>query len=308
MSAPDSVTVRIPASTSNCGSGFDTLGLALQLYGRVTVTRRADVPGMAGRRAAGRTMGEAAGAAFFQRTGLAPFGYGIAVDEGVPPGRGLGSSAVVRVGVIAGLNALTGAGLTPRQLIELAVALEGHPDNAAAAVLGGFCVSRTSPVSGAYLDGVRVTVPPELAFVVVAPRIEMRTRDARRVLPRRVPHADAVRSLNAAAFLVAVFATGEYAKLKHAVADFLHEPYRLPRIPGGRESIEAGVAAGALTGWLSGSGSGILCVCDRAAAAGVRAAMAAALARGSAGRRGRIAADGGGSWILAADNDGLVVE
>ncbi len=168
-------------------------------------------------------------------------------------------------------------------------------------------MSRTSPVNGAYLDGVRIAVPPELAFVVVAPGVEMRTREARRVLPRRVPHVDAVRSLNAAAFLVAVFATGEYAKLRHAVADFLHEPYRLPRIPGGREAIEAGMEAGALTGWLSGSGSGVLCVCERATAAGVRAAMAAALARGG-GRRSRFAAGEGGSWILAADNDGLVVE
>ncbi len=169
-------------------------------------------------------------------------------------------------------------------------------------MLGGFCVSRTSPVSGAYLDSVRIKVPPDLAFVVAAPRIEMRTGESRAVLPRRVPHADAVRSLNAAAFLVAVFATGEYAKLKHAVADFLHEPYRLPRIPGAREAIDAGVAAGAFTGWLSGSGSGVLCVCERAAAAAVRAAMATALARGGP------AGGEAGSWILAAENAGLMLE
>ncbi len=307
MGARDSVTVRVPASTSNCGSGFDTLGLALQLRARVTVTRRAGRTGPAGRRAARHTMGEAAGGAFFQRTGLDPFAFGLAVEGGAPPGRGLGSSAIVRVGTIAGLNALTGAGLAPRQIIELATALEGHPDNAAAAVLGGFCVSRTSPVSGAYLDGVRVTVPPELVFVVVAPPLEVRTRESRRVLPRRVPHADAVRSLNAAAFLVAVLATGEYAKLRHAVADFLHEPYRLPRIPGAREAIEAGVEAGALTGWLSGSGSGVLCVCEPAAAAGVRAAMVAALAH-RGGMHARLAGGGGESWILTADNVGLVVE
>ena len=299
MSARDTVTVRVPASTSNCGSGFDTLGLALQLPGRVTVSRRAAAPGGAGRRAAGRSMADAAGAAFFARTGLAPFAFSAAVDDGVPPGRGLGSSAVVRVGVLAGLNALAGAGVAPREIIAWATALEGHPDNAAAAVLGGFCVSRTSPVNGAYLDNVRIDVPADLVFVVAAPRIEMRTGESRAALPRRVPHADAVRSLNAAAFLVAVFATGDFAKLRHAVADFLHEPYRLPRIPGAREAIDAGVAAGAYTGWLSGSGSGVLCVCPRAAAAGVRAAMTAALTRGAA------AAD---SWILTAENNGFAVE
>ena len=303
MSAPASVTVRVPASTSNCGSGFDTLGLALTLPGRVTVSRRA-----AGGRAAGRAMADAAAAAFFARTGLAPFPFSHTIQGGVPPGRGLGSSAIVRVGVIAGLNALTGAGLASRQIIELATALEGHPDNAAAAVLGGFCVSRTSPINGAYLDSVRLTVSPDLAFVVVAPREEIRTDESRGALPKRVPHGDAVKSLNAAAFLVAVMATREYAKLRHAVADFLHEPYRLPSIPGGREAVDAGVAAGALTGWLSGSGSGVLCVCEAAAAPIVRAAMTATLARAGAGKRGGLAAAGGGSWILAADNNGLVVE
>ena len=303
MKRQDSITVRVPGSTSNCGSGFDTLGLALRIYNRLTVTRLADAKAPVsaeGGDASARAMVEAAAATFFQKTGRAPFGFSYRIAGDVPAARGLGSSGAVRAGLVAGLNALAGAGLSARQIIELVTALEGHPDNAAAAVLGGFCVSRTSPVNGAYLDCVRIAVPPELAFVVVSPHVEIHTRESRGALPRTLPYFDAVKSINAASFLVAAFATREFRKLRHAVADFMHEPYRLPGIPGGRPAIDAGIAAGALTGWLSGSGSSVLCVCEEPAAAVVRQAMEAALKDAGVGCDG--------SWSLAADNDGLAVE
>jgi homoserine kinase len=232
--------------------------------------------------------------------GRAPFGFDYTVAGAVPAARGLGSSATVRAGVIAGLNVLADAGLASRQIIELVTALEGHPDNAAPAVLGGFCVSRTSPISGAYLDCVRIAVPAELVFVVVAPHVEILTKESRGALPRMVPFFDAVKSINAASFLVAALATHEFKKLRYAVADFLHEPYRLPAIPGGRQAIDAGIAAGALAGWLSGSGSSVLCVCEAPAAPAVRPAMEAAIIAA------KVACEG--SWILSADNDGLAVE
>jgi homoserine kinase len=302
MRGTDSVTVRVPGSTSNCGSGFDTLGLALTLHARLTLTRLAGaataVPADGDDEPA-RTMVEAAAAAFFCCAGRTPFGFSYRITGDVPPARGLGSSATVRTGVLAGLDALAGSGLSNRQIIELGTALEGHPDNAAASVLGGFCVSRTSPVNGAYLDCVRIAVPAELAFVVVAPRVAIFTKDSRGALPRALPFFDAVKSINAAAFLVAAFATRDFAKLRHAVADFMHEPYRLPGIPGGRRAIDAGVEAGALTGWLSGSGSSVLCVCEQPAATVVRTAMESALgAEGAACE---------GAWVLAAENDGLAV-
>jgi len=302
MSAPHTVTVRVPGSTSNCGSGFDTLGLALKIYNRVTLTRRAGAPtaGVDCPDAAVRALVDPAAAAFFQKTGGVPFGFACGVDGEVPAARGLGSSATVRTGVVAGLNVLAGAGLSNRQIIELVTALEGHPDNAAPSVLGGFCVSRTSPVNGAFLDCVRIAVPAELAFVVVAPRVKVLTKESRKALPKQVPFFDAVKSINAASFLVAVFATREFAKLRHAVADFIHEPYRLPAVPGGGRAIDEGIAAGALAGWLSGSGSGVLCVCEAPAAAAVCRAMESAVKAAKVGCEG--------AWILAADNDGLVLE
>jgi homoserine kinase len=108
-----------------------------------------------------------------------------------------------------------------------------------------------------------------------------------------------VKSINSAAYLTAVFATGAYEKLAHSVGDFMHEPYRLPKIPGGRAAIEAGIAAGGLTGWLSGSGSSVLCVCHAELADTVAKAMATAFVERSIVCEAR---------VLKADNSGLQIE
>jgi homoserine kinase len=124
------------------------------------------------------------------------------------------------------------------------------------------------------------------------------TKESRGALPAQLPFFDAVRSVNSAAYLVAAFVSGDFARLAHAAGDYIHEPYRLPGIPGGADAIRAGIAAGAWTGWLSGSGSSVLCVSARDAAPRVLAAMQAAF------RRAGLASDG---RILAADNAGLAV-
>jgi homoserine kinase len=165
--------------------------------------------------------------------------------------------------------------------------------------LGGFCVSRSDPANGSYVETIRFPVPAELAFVVVSPATELLTKESRGALPLTIPYFDAVKSINSAAYIVAAFATGDFARLRQATGDFMHEPYRLPKIPGGAEAILAGLHAGAFTGWLSGSGSSVLCVCEFSEAdqvlGGMRGAFAAA----------RVESDG---RILSADNTGLVVE
>ena len=155
------------------------------------------------------------------------------------------------------------------------------------------------PVTGAYVDTIRFPVPAELAFVVLSPSTELLTKESRGALPASIPYFDAVRSINGAAYLVAAFATGDFARLGHATGDYMHEPYRLPKIPGGREAIAAGIAAGAFTGWLSGSGSSVLCVCEHGVAQDVLAAMSREFAGVGTAPEGR---------ILPADNDGLAVE
>ena len=301
-SLPDSVTVRVPGSTSNCGAGFDTLGLALQIFNRVTLARSAagaEITARTTDAGRGQKMVEATARAFFGAAGIPSFGFSFDVRGEVPPARGLGSSMTVIGGVLAGLNALSGAGLTKHQFVEIATELEGHPDNASSAILGGFCVARCDPATNKYLGVVRVAIPGDLVFVVASPSVEMLTKESRGVLPDTLPYFDAVKSINSAAFFAAALATGDYAQLRHAVSDFMHEPYRLPRIPNGRMAIDAGIVAGALTGWLSGSGSSVLCLAQRGSEAAVGQAMRAAFAEVKISSEVR---------MLVADNDGLTIE
>lgn len=294
------VTVEVPASTSNCGPGFDTLGIALRLANRVTLRRLNDpriVPA-AGPSCPARGMVEETASAFFRTTGRPEIGFSYEVTGEVPISRGLGSSVTVRAGVAAGLDVLVGAELGPRDLADFVSRLEGHPDNATAAVLGGFCVGRADLADGRLLDVLRFPVPEDLVFVVASPGLEIRTHESRGALPQRVDFADAVRTLNSAAFLVAAFACGAYERLRGTLEDLLHEPYRLPGIPRAREAIAAGVGAGALTGWLSGSGSSVLCLARPGVAAAVAAAMESAFGAGKVPCRVR---------AMRADNDGLRV-
>ena len=223
----DTVTVRVPGSTSNCGAGFDTLGLALTIYNRITLTRRAgaSLAPEAERPADARAqeMVAATAAAFFNATKRAPAGFRYRIEGDVPPARGLGSSVTVIAGILAGLDALHGTGLSRHKLVEIATALEGQPDNASAGVLGGFTVSRCAPNGGDYVDTIRIRVPAELAFVVASPSVELLTKESRGVLPSSLPYFDAVKSINSAAYLTAAFATGDFEKLRHAVGDFMHE-------------------------------------------------------------------------------------
>lgn len=301
MAAPRTITVRVPGSTSNCGAGFDTLGLALSLYNRVTLTR-SDGAGVVPARPADRraqSMVEEVAGRFFAAAGQPAFGFSYQITGDVPLARGLGSSVTVLAGVAAGLNALAAAGWSRHQLTALVTELEGHPDNASAGILGGFCVSRCDPGSGAYLNTVRFAVPPELSFVVVSPSLEIATKESRGALPASLPYFDAVRSINSAAYLTAAFASGDYERLREAGGDFMHEPYRLPLIRGGAEAIAAGRAAGGLTGWLSGSGSSILCVARTPDGPAVSRAMESAFSQAG------VAAE---SRILTAENEGLRLE
>lgn len=277
---PRRVTVRVPGSTSNCGAGFDTLGLALTIYNDITLTR-GDWSGarpLTDRDTAGLGMADEAAALFFVRAGVEEFGYELGITGRVPMARGLGSSVTLRAGVVAALNEISGAKLSKDDLCSLVTQLEGHPDNATAAVIGGFCVARCDPQTGELLGVLRQPIGRDLRFVVVSPDQELETRKARDILPKELPYFDAVKSVNSAAYVVAAVLSGEYDRLRDAGRDFLHEPYRLPLIPGAKTAIEAGVAAGALTGWLSGSGSSVLCVARPARAAKVGRAMAAAFA------------------------------
>ena len=300
MSNPTRVTVRVPGSTSNCGAGFDTLGLALQLYNTVTLTPRTEAEIQPERESDGRAMSliERMVQAFAAATETKTSGFTYRIDGDVPISRGLGSSVTVLAGVLAGLNRWAGDLLGDRDLVKLLTKIEGHPDNATAGFWGGFCISLCGHSAADFEEIIRVEIPSSLKFVVASPYFEIATKGSREVLPRQVSHGDATRSINSAAFLTAAITSGDFSKLRGAAFDFMHEPYRLPGIVGAADAIQAGIRAGALTGWLSGSGSSVLCVANEAEAATVGEAMHAAFAAADTSSRVQ---------ILSADNAGLKI-
>ena len=299
----DKVVIRVPASTSNCGPGFDTLGLALGIYATVTVTLTNDdqiaydgnskeFPEEA------VAMVQQVAQVFFQKTGSEPIGCSFNIDSEVPIARGLGSSVILRGGFLAGINHLCGSPLSREDQVELISQIEGHPDNASATILGGFTVARFCPDTNDYLGTQKFEVSDSLVFVVVSPELEIKTDESRGSLPTQIEFSKVVSSLNSLAFLVGAFASGNYDYLSACQIDHIHQPYRLPNIPGSKEAIESGIAAGAFTGWLSGSGSSVLCVARKADSSNVLAAMELEFKQCFIDFR---------SFELSADNDGITV-
>jgi homoserine kinase len=289
------LVVDVPASTANLGAGYDCLGLALELLNRVTVEA---IEGDGSIRLT--TTGEGAGELGGERsnrfvTGLeraleaqlgtrpATLGWRIAAHNRIPLSRGLGSSSAAAVGGLVAGNALGGGGLSTDALLRMATDIEGHPDNASAALLGGFVVSAHL---GDRVEAVRFDAPDGLRAVLFIPERRLSTADMRRVLPAEVPLRDAVSNMSRIAIGVAGIASGRFELLADLTVDRIHEPYRsvaypqLPRLTG------AARAAGALGAFLSGAGSTVLAfVAPGADAAPVEAALVEAAA--DAGLPGR---------------------
>jgi homoserine kinase len=260
---PRTVTVHVPASTSNLGSGFDTLGLALRLYNRVEVTHTSkpglhilDAPSTTETVAVG-SLAEPVVERFFRQTRQKPFGVSLSQRSEIPVGRGLGASAALRVGVAAGLNALTGSPLDRQQLLNLVTEIEGHPDNTAPAILGGFTAST---IFGKEARTIRFPVSPKAKFITLIPNFEVSTPMARKLVPQQFSKADTVHSLTRVAVITAAFASGNLEALRGCFDDRIHQPYRESLIPQLSRVIRAGELAGAIGGWLSGSGSAIICL------------------------------------------------
>lgn len=275
------VSVRVPATSANLGPGFDALGLAVNLANTVTVRAVEKAPAL-------DAMPAEAARAFFRAARKKAFPFAWEISGDVPRSRGLGSSVTVRLGLLHGLNALAGSPLDADRIYRLCAELEGHPDNAAPAAFGGFTVARPD------FSYQRYRLAPALRFVLLIPDYEVRTADARRVLPAQVPFADAVRTTANAAAVAAAFATRRYEDLRGCFDDRLHQPYRAALVPGFDRILAAGVRAGAIGGWLSGSGSTLACLTlespERVAAAMRRAA-----------------GPGARAVIAAPDNRGVIV-
>jgi homoserine kinase len=272
------VIVRIPASTSNLGPGFDCLGIALRIYNFVTVSRATKRQSLA-------PIVERATDLFFKRTNRRRFAFSCSVIEKIPRSRGLGSSATIRLGILHGLNELAGRPLDRLSIFRLSAELEGHPDNAAPSSFGGFTVARDENVQC-------FDVSTRLKFILLVPYFEIETTRARKVLPKKISRTDAVASSGNACAITAAFASGNYEKLRGTFIDQFHQPFRQKLIPFLPQVIAAAEKGGALGAFLSGSGSTICAVTLRNPRK-----VAAAMQRAAATNSSQIV-------IVAADNIG----
>ncbi len=263
------VRVSAPATTANLGPGYDCLGMALDIWNTVEVE-----PLENGATPSVTISGEGEGELEDGPENLVyrsmEFLYGelgrpmpalrVTCENEIPLARGLGSSAAAIAGGLAAANALSGGEFSARDLLEMAATIEGHPDNVAAAVMGGLqlVVTSAGDSGDSTLYTVPVSVPSEIHAVLFIPDKRIATADARAVLPQQLSVPDAVHNMARVALLVAGMATNHPEYLTVATQDRLHQPYRQPLFPAMKLLMKAALDAGALGAFLSGSGSTVL--------------------------------------------------
>lgn len=258
------VKILVPATSANVGAGFDALGLALSLHNTVTMEEwdKLDIMASDGSLVPTGTSNliYRSAKAVYEQLGKPIKGLRIRQENPIPMARGLGSSSACIVAGILGANALLGNPLTKRQMLTLATSIEGHPDNVAPAMLGGF-------VSSVFDEGqvftARKEINEELAFAAFIPNFKLLTEKARAALPKTVDRRDAVYNLARAALATAAFCDGDYELLRVATKDALHQQYRLPLIPGGERVFEIAWDLGAYAVYISGAGPTIMAVVHR---------------------------------------------
>ncbi|MEO6351351.1 MAG: homoserine kinase [Candidatus Limnocylindrales bacterium] len=282
---PKRVVVEAPATSANLGPGFDALALTLDMWLRVTVEPiEAGVESLKVQGEGADEIGLDAGNRFLiglehglEEFGLEPPVMRIRMRNEIPLARGLGSSAAASIAGLRVAEALVGEALGDETILRLASQIEGHPDNATAALLGGFVIVGPRPA--------RFDPPATLHVALFIPDLPLRTERMREVLPTTVSHSDATHNVGRTAMIVAALTTGTRLDLLDAMAeDRLHEPYRVAHFEELPLLVAAARQAGALGASLSGAGSTVVALTDdptvarRAADAMTDAAKGASLA------------------------------
>lgn len=291
-----SLTVRVPASTSNLGPGFDALGLALDLWNEVEVERSDGkdelVVELEGEGASSLSRGHdnmVAKAALTVLGGRPTGRLVLRCTNRIPLARGLGSSAAAALSGLLAANHLIENRLEPRQLLEYAATLEGHLDNVAAAL----------HMEGGLVACVRVhkdfeiyplATHADLFAAVCIPDFTLETKKSRSVLPATYLREQAVDNVSRAALLTHALREGQWARLARAMEDSLHQPYRMSLVPGLQKVIAAGNAAGSCGTALSGSGPSVVALGPKAAVAKAGEAMKKAFAEAGVKSEARVLA------------------
>lgn len=277
------VTIRVPGTTANLGPGFDCLGAALTLYNQFRfapletdeVKLNIAVTGSEADRVVtdDSNLSYQAFVKLYEHLGQTPPAVAIAIELGVPLARGLGSSATAIVGGLIGANQLAGEPLSQAEVMQLAIAMEGHPDNVVPALLGG------AHLAAAYeSEWVICDIPwhEDIVPVVAIPDFELSTAEARKVLPADYSRADAIFNAAHLGVLLRGLETGNGAWLQAGLDDRIHQPYRKTLISGYDTVRSAALAAGADGMVISGAGPTLLALSSPNRAAEVAAAMTSA--------------------------------
>jgi homoserine kinase len=271
------ISVCVPATSANLGPGYDAVGLALSLSMRISLDRAphpvVEVHGTGTDLIPCGPDHPAYRAARFvaELVGESDAHFHLVQENAIPPARGLGGSAAALVGGAVAANDLLGRSMPAPDLLNLVCELDGHPDNAAPALLGGLVIGALTPEG---ISAVRLE-PKGLKAVVAVPDFVVSTTAARSALPEKVSHKDASFNVGRAGLLLGALATGEYDLLRVAMQDRLHQPYRSHLIPGLEDIIEAALENGAFGACLSGSGSTVLALAPDEHATAVARAMQA---------------------------------
>jgi homoserine kinase len=294
-------SVRVPATSANLGPGYDAVGLALSLSMRIGLERsphpEIEIRGIgAGLIPRGPEHPAYRAARFVAEVvGESDIHFSLVQENDIPPTRGLGGSAAALVGGAVAANELFGGQIAPPDLLNIVCELDGHPDNAAPALLGGLVIGTLTPTG---VSAVRLE-PKDLKVAVAVPDFAVSTTAARRALPDSVPHRDATFNVGRSGLLLGALATGEYHLLRVAMQDKLHQPYRAHLIPGLEDVIEAALEHGAHGACLSGSGPTVLAFAPEGRTTSIASAMQKAFeARNVAAK----------SWALNVDLAGARVE
>jgi homoserine kinase len=272
------VTVKVPATTANLGPGFDCLGAALTLYNQFKFTL---TPDSATQIAVSGTEADKVStdrnnllyqsfAKLYHHLGKTPPEVAMEIELGVPLARGLGSSATAIVGGLVGANQLAGSPLTQAEVMELAIAIEGHPDNVVPALLGNCLLSVGERGNWQICD---IPWHSSIVPVLAIPDFELSTEAARSVLPRQLDRADAIFNIAHLGLLLRGLESGRGEWLQAALEDRLHQPYRQALIHGYETVKTAAIATGAYGTVISGAGPTLLALADTQAAANVASAM-----------------------------------
>jgi homoserine kinase len=305
------VVVEVPATTANIGPGFDCLGAALALGNRFELRviegggERFELiiegPEGAHLRGGPDNLVYRSAQRVWREVGLEAVALEARVQLAVPPARGLGSSATAIVAGLIGANALVGEPLSREKLLELAIDIEGHPDNVVPSLLGGLCL--TARAASHRWRVVRCEWNPLVKAVVAIPTIRLSTSEARRAMPRSIPIIDAVMNLGALTLLLQGLRTGNGDLIADGMHDRIHEPYRWGLIQGGRAVREASLEAGAWGCVISGAGPSLLALAPAGCAEAVGEAMTRAWQGEGVSSHSAVLGvqDGGSTWAPLAE-------